>query len=163
MSAEHGTLIIGVGNPDRGDDGVGVAVVRALGGSLPPDAATIELGDDVTRLLTLFPKAPRILIIDVMRWGEAPGTIHRFDARVAPLPVAAFRSASAHALDVANAIELGRALELLPEELLVFGIEGLEFTRGAAVSPPVSQAVPALIAVVLAELKTRGPERPVTP
>jgi hydrogenase maturation protease len=163
VTSERGTLVIGVGHPDRGDDGAGVAVVRALGGSLPPDVTTIELGDDVTRLLTLFQKAPRILIVDAMRSGEAPGTIRRFDARSAPLPADAFRGTSAHAIDVANAIELGRALDLLPEELLVFGIAGQAFARGAVVSPPVSRAVPELVALVLAELKTRGPERPVTP
>ena len=48
---------------------------------------------------------------------------------------------STHALGVAEAIELGRALGRLPRRLLVFGIEGGSFDAGAGLSPEVERAV----------------------
>jgi hydrogenase maturation protease len=37
-------VVIGVGNPDRGDDGVGRAVVRRLRERVPDDVTLLELG-----------------------------------------------------------------------------------------------------------------------
>ena len=142
------TLLIGVGNPDRGDDGAGVEVVRRLSGRLPAHARAIELGGDATRLLPLFQSARRVVIIDAMRSGEPAGTIRRFDAREAALPARAFCGSSTHTIDVAAAVELGRSLNALPAQIEVIGIEGARFeyeaTRSAAVDAAIDRTVAAL-------------------
>jgi hydrogenase maturation protease len=53
---------------------------------------------------------------------------------------------STHALGVAEAIELARALGRLPARLEVYAIEGARFTAGAGLSPAVEQAVGKLAA-----------------
>lgn len=135
------TLIIGVGNPDLGDDGAGIAVARALKDRVGPGVRVVELGLDAFGLIDLLRAAPSVIVIDAAQSGATPGTIHRYDARTAPLPAGVFRSASTHDLGITNAIELGRALNLLPEEIVVFGIEGQHFTRRARLSPAVEAAV----------------------
>ncbi|GGO16682.1 hypothetical protein GCM10010116_33670 [Microbispora rosea subsp. aerata] len=59
---------------------------------------------------------------------------------VRSLPAARWRGAS-HALGLADAVALGRALGRLPGELLVVGVEGADFTPGAPMTPPVLAAV----------------------
>ncbi len=135
------TLIIGVGNPERGDDGAGIAVARVLKERVGPGVRVVELGLEAFGLIDLLRSARSIIVIDAAQSGAAPGTIHRFDARSAPLPAGVFRCASTHDLGITNAIELGRALSLLPEEIVVFGIEGEHFTRRASLSPAVEAAV----------------------
>jgi hydrogenase maturation protease len=135
------TLVIGVGNCDRGDDGAGIAVARALRDRVGPGVRVVELGSDALGLVDFLRAAPAVIVVDAARSGASPGTIHRFDARSTPLPVGVFHDTSTHAFGVANAIELGRTLALLPDALTVFGIEGEQFTAGATISPRVGAAV----------------------
>jgi hydrogenase maturation protease len=101
----------------------------------------VELGSDPTRLVTLLPTARRIVIIDAMRSGARAGTVRRFDARRAPLPARAFIGSSTHTIDIAAAVELGRALAILPEEVDVIGIEGARFDHRTARSAAVERAI----------------------
>ena len=59
------------------------------------------------------------------RCRVSPPSLDRsLDARTSRLPMGQFRC-STHALGVAEAIELARALDRLPRKLIVFGIEGI--------------------------------------
>lgn len=124
-------MIIGVGNPDAGDDAAGPVVARRLGG---------RETDDPTRLLDLWSASDDVIVVDAVSSGAAPGTIHRFDATAAPIPERSFRG-STHALGVGDAIELARALGRLPRTLVVYGIEGRAFGTGAPMTPEVAAAV----------------------
>ena len=84
------------------------------------------------------------MVVDAAASGASPGTVHRFDARAAPLPAAHLRS-STHAFGVADAVELARALGRLPGRLDVYAIEGGDFSLGAGLTPPVAAAVEALV------------------
>ncbi|MCC5574815.1 hypothetical protein IMZ11_04085 [Microtetraspora sp. AC03309] len=66
----------------------------------------------------------------------APGTVHR-----SVRPRAPARRRSSHALGLADAIAFGEALDRLPDELLVFGIEGGDFGLDAPVTPSVRAAI----------------------
>jgi hydrogenase maturation protease len=125
------TLVIGVGNPWRGDDGAGPAVAQALGGAHV---------DDPLRLLEEWEHVEHAIVVDAAASGAPPGTVRRFDARSGPLPPAALRC-STHAFGVPDAIELARALGRLPARLEVYAIEGAEFGHGAELTPAVALAV----------------------
>ena len=66
--------------------------------------------------------------------------MHRFDASGERVPAHVFRS-STHAFGVGDAVELARALGRLPERVVVYGIEGADFTAGAGLSTQVAAAV----------------------
>ncbi len=51
-----------------------------------------------------------------------------------------FRS-STHAFGVGDAVELARALGRLPARVVVYGVEGADFTAGAPLSAAVESAV----------------------
>ena len=71
-----------------------------------------------------------------MSSGTAPGTVHRLDAGEPPSPAAMFGT-STHHLGLAEAVELARALDRLPERLVVFGIEGADSAPGDELTPEV--------------------------
>lgn len=136
---------VGVGNPWRHDDAAGLVVARRLGGQ--------EL-EDVAALVEALSEMDEAVIVDSVSSGAAPGTIHRFEAAEAPLPLDLF-AASTHVLGVGEAVELARALGKLPARVTVYGIEGADFSAGEGLSPEVEQAV----ADVVKEVKacTRRP------
>ncbi|MBB5373097.1 hydrogenase maturation protease [Acidocella aromatica] len=125
------TLILGFGNPDRGDDALGPIATAQLGGA-HANPLTIDLAG-VTTLICLDAAAP----------NGTPGRIHEFDASAAQLP-AALEAVSSHGFGLAAALELARALGELPPRVLVFAVEGVCFDHGAPLSPAVAAALPEL-------------------
>ncbi len=142
------TLIIGVGNEFRGDDGAGIVVVRHLRPQARANVTILEASGEGAALMEIWKGASRVILIDVTRSGSAPGTIHRFEAHAEPLPSRFFHY-STHAFSVAEAVEMARALNQLPPQLIVYGIEGRNFTAGEGLSPEVEKAADSVIARLL--------------
>lgn len=142
VSADGGrdrVLVVGVGNLDRGDDGVGRVVARRLRALAPRGLVVREADGAATELLDAFEGWGRVVVVDACASGAAPGTWTCFDAVAAPLPASLAR-ASTHGWGVAEAVELARALGRLPRSLVVVAIEGRTFEPGAALSPAVQAA-----------------------
>jgi hydrogenase maturation protease len=154
------SLVIGVGNPDRGDDGAGRAAARWLLNHPPAGVDIIEHDGEVSSLLASLDGAATTYLIDACTSGAAAGTVQRFDAGAAPLPQDAF-SLSTHGLSLAEAIELARTLGRLPDRCIVYAIEGDTFEPGASLSPPVKAAIADVGERVRQELsRTKAPEEP---
>lgn len=133
-------LLIGIGNPDCGDDGAGAEVVRRVAATLPSGFRTLTLSGEATELIDAWTGADRVVVIDAARSGSAPGTVRRFDASSAPLP-AGHERRSTHGLGLVEAIELARNLGLLPSRLTVYAVEAAETSIGSGISPAVADAV----------------------
>lgn len=133
-------VVIGVGNPDRGDDAAGRAVAKKLMGALPAAVQIAEHDGEATSLLERLDGATRAFLIDACSSGAPPGTLRRFDAAAEPLPQQAFRG-STHAFGVAEAIELARALDRLPPSCILYAIEGASYDSGAPLSFAAEAAV----------------------
>jgi hydrogenase maturation protease len=133
-------LVIGIGNVDRGDDGVGRAVARWLRGKVADDVRLVEHDGEATSLLAQLEGAACAYLIDACRSGAAAGTVARFDVNAAALPRDTF-GMSTHGLGLADAVELARALGQLPARCIVYAIEGDAFAPGAALTPAVSAAI----------------------
>lgn len=145
-------LVIGIGNPYRRDDGVGLAVAREVKKQAGNDVAAIELGGEGAGLLEAWKDAEVVLVVDAVHSGAEPGTLHRMDATSHPLPAAMFR-ASTHAFSLGEAVELGRALGQLPRRLIVFGVEGNDFQAGTGLSRKVESAVPTAVEKILTDIQ----------
>lgn len=144
------TVVIGIGNRDRGDDGAGTAVTGLLRGRrLPPTVAVVDTDGDPARLLDAWDGADAAIIIDAVHSHLAPaGHVHRLAAGADTAPGAALAlaagPATSHGLGPGDAIALGAALDRLPRSVLVFAIEGERFGLGDDMSPAVRCAVTAL-------------------
>jgi len=143
-------LVIGLGNPCRGDDAVGLLLARRLKLTGLAGWAVVEIEADGTALLELWRGAAAVIVIDAGRSGAPPGTIHRLDARTQPIPRQLTLSSS-HAVGLAEAIGLARVWNELPPKLLVFAVEGCNFAAGAPLSPAVEAAVDRVLECVRRE------------
>ena len=130
-------VVVGCGNPDRGDDAAGILVARRLR-ELGVEA--VENHGDLLALPDSWEGAEQAIIVDTVVTGGPPGRVSSWDARKAPLEKNCFRC-STHAFGVAEAVELARLLDRLPPSLWIYGIEGSRFEPGAPVSPEVAEAV----------------------
>jgi hydrogenase maturation protease len=134
-------LVVGIGCPDRGDDGVGRAVVRQVGAlGLPgvqvvPDAEPLDLLDDGMA-------ADLLVVVDAVRSGRAPGTVLVREVGSGALPDWA-GATSTHAIGLDAAVELARALGRMPRRLVLVGVEAAGFQTGEPLSPGVLDAVTA--------------------
>ncbi len=144
-------LVIGIGNPDRGDDGAGLAAARALSEKAPDGVSVVELRGEPATLIDAWTKADVVFLIDACSSGAEAGAIRRFAVHERPLPEH-FGAVSTHGFGVAATIELARAMDALPKSLVVYGIEACSFQAGWPLSAPVARAVEDVVARILAEL-----------
>ena len=145
-------IVLGVGNPDRGDDGAGPAVARKLWELSIPDVEVIEHGGEATALVAQMDGAASVFLIDACASGAPPGTVRRIDVSAAPVPEEVALGLSTHAFGPATAVELARSLGQLPHRCVIYTIEGASFTPGAPLSPPVAAGVGKVVARVRAEI-----------
>jgi hydrogenase maturation protease len=137
--------IIGVGTP-HGDDRVGLAVVAQLSLAPPPHCELLTCERPGSELIDLLAGAPAVLIVDAMRSGGTPGTIHDLPLSELPAPVMA---CSSHGIGICEGVALAGALGRLPPGRLI----GIEAERdGSRTDADMSPAVAAALTAALARL-----------
>ena len=149
--SQSGFLVIGVGNSDRGDDGIGPAVISRLRGRLPAGVLAIECRGDLLGLIDEWKGLAGIVVIDAMAPRGRGGRIERLDLVGEPV-AAEFAPSSTHAFGLAETIEIARSLNQLPRHLIAHLVEGERFGIGAPLSPAVAAVVDTVADRVLAEL-----------
>ena len=139
------TLIVGLGNPVLGDDGVGWKVAEKICQQLPVDTPVVvdylSLGG--ISLMEHLIGYDRAVLIDAFASDEDLGSIHVMNLNDMP-NYSAFHIASAHDTSLQNALEMGRSLgAFLPEQITVIGIATKRiYDFSEELSPPVAEAVP---------------------
>jgi hydrogenase maturation protease len=152
------TLIVGLGNPILGDDGVGWKVAEKICQQLPGNDSVrvdcLSLGG--ISLMEHLIGYDRAILIDAFASDDDLGSIHMMKLDDMP-SYSAFHIASAHDTSLQNAIEMGRSLgALLPEEIMVVGIATQRiYDFSEELSPPVAEAVPQAARIVLDLLKQK--------
>lgn len=145
-------LVIGVGNPYRGDDGVGPAVARAAADLALESVAVLEHRGEGAGLMEMWAGMDTVILVDAVSSGGAPGTVHRLDARATPIPVGLFHHSS-HAFGVAEAVELARAVGRLPPRLFVYGVVGERFASGNGLTGAVEAAVSGVVDCIVRDVQ----------
>jgi hydrogenase maturation protease len=160
-------LVIGIGHPFRRDDGFGVSVARRVREIAMENVRVIERSGEGTELLDAWNGEQTVAVVDAASGNGEPGTIHRFElldgvltgaaADAFPgngraLPARFFRSSS-HQFGLAEAVDLGRALDRLPKRLLIFAVEGADFTMGVGLAEPLARVVDGVASAIVLELE----------
>lgn len=135
--------VIAIGNPMRGDDGVGAVVAKRVRG-MPGVEHVIDDGDPF-EVADLVQGGRRVLLLDATRGGGMPGAVTVWEPR--PGSSRPQVGASSHGFGADAAIELAAALGTLPDRVVVVGIEGERF-EGSELSPIVAAAVDGAVAAV---------------
>ena len=146
------TLFIGVGNKYRSDDGVGLVVARKIHEKLIPSVTVKEESGEGAALMEAWQGFQNVIIVDAVSSDAMPGTIFRIDANKETVSIKFFHY-STHAFSVAEAVELARTMNVLPLKLVVYGIEGNNFSAGTAISLFVQQAVNKIIKQIVKEMQ----------
>jgi hydrogenase maturation protease len=155
-------LVIGVGNPDTGDDGAGRLVARRLAerNRCAADLSLVirECSGEATALIEAWTGFDDVALVDACRGAGPPGSLHRLSAADAERHAALDqrRRGSTHGLGVREAIALSRALGTLPSRLVIHAIEGRHFRSGEPVSPEVDHAVHELVALLVQRTPARA-------
>lgn len=158
---EARTVVVGLGNPLRGDDGVGVAVARRLAARTPAPRGVdvVECATGGLRLAERLVGYRRAIVVDAL----APGVAEA--GRVVRLrPDEAFRAAhaaSTHDADLPTAIAaLACAGEPVPRDVTVVGV-GVATTDvfEERLSPAVDAAADAVVDALVAQLAEEGAVR----
>jgi hydrogenase maturation protease len=146
------TLVIGCGNPERADDGVGALAAGRLRASRLDGVAVIEDAGNPLDLIQRWEGCESLVLIDAAAPLSRPGQIHRIDLHRQELPPE-LAPPSTHGFGVAAAVELARALHRLPPRAVVYAVEGACFTPGAAMSAEVAAAADRVTQRVIVELQ----------
>ncbi len=157
------TLVIGLGNPILGDDGVGWRVAenvqRRIEGS-NVDVDCFALGG--LSLMERMIGYDRAIVIDAVATGQTPGAVSCI--RLDELPgFSGVHTTSAHDTSLLNALRVGHKMGAhLPETVMVVGVEAdrlYDFSED--LTPAVAAAVPRAVQAVLDLLKQFSPEEQV--
>jgi hydrogenase maturation protease len=144
-------VVIGYGNPDRGDDGVGLLAAESLRGSVPEDVEIATSSGDASFLLEAWADREKVILIDVFESGGVPGTVYRLAGEDA-FNLSAKAHTSTHGFGLREAVRLGRRLNLMPEAMVIIGVEAGALGFSSELTPEVRDAMPELRRLVLAEL-----------
>jgi hydrogenase maturation protease len=144
------TIIIGIGNPFRGDDGAGWAVVDQLKGKLNPSIPTSKQRGDIAELLDAFANYKVVFLIDACRSKNSQSLWQRIDFYREPLEIESHQT-STHGLNISQALALAKNLDLLPQKLIIYAIAGKCYQMCDILSPPVAKAIEEVTAAILNE------------
>jgi hydrogenase maturation protease len=147
------TLVVGLGNPILGDDGIGWKVAEKLQdtGKLPPHVDVVFLAVGGISLMESLVGYDKALIIDAITTNQAPvGTVGSFLLDDLSKPAAGHLS-SVHDTSLQDAIQIGRDLDLhLPTEIIVISIEAMKiYDFSEELSPEVCAAIPEAMRMTL--------------
>ena len=148
---QRNCVIIGIGNPDCGDDAAGRIVARQLNMKHAAGTRVVEHCGEAAGLVECLSSARAAYIIDSSVTGQPPGAINRLNVAAKALPRGAL-GCSTHGVGLAEAIELARALGRLPPRCVVYAIEGRRYEVGAALSPEVAAAAEKVVMLIQDEL-----------
>ena len=146
------TVVIGVGNTILSDEGVGVHAARLLQRD-PRVPAGVTILDGGTIGLELIPyasDASRVLLLDAMNSGEAPGTLAWMTGRDLLGTTGGW---SAHQLGVADLIAALFLVSSRPQDIVVLGVQPANTDWGTSLSPEVEAALTPLVDAALAQLQ----------
>jgi hydrogenase maturation protease len=146
------TVVIGVGNTILSDDGAGVHAARLLQGD-PRVPAGVTILDGGTLGIELVPyasDASRVLFLDAVNSGAAPGTLTRMTGRDL---LGTSGGWSVHQLGVADLIAALALVSAGPQDIVVLGVQPAHTDWGTSLSPDVESALSGLVDKALAQLQ----------
>lgn len=150
-------LVLGLGNPVMADDGVGLAALARLQADWHCDPA-VEFADGGTwgmRLLPLIQDHDRVLFLDAIHHGGAPGSLTRLDGDAIPRALGVGKL-SPHQLDLQDILAAAALTESLPAQMTALGVQPRLVEMRVGLTPEVEAGVPALVDAAVARLREWG-------
>lgn len=155
-TSDAGTVVLGVGSPLMGDDGLGVAVVERVRERWPEDAgvAFLDGGTWGMSVLPFIEMADRLLIIDAIKAGAEPGSLVRLDGEQIPRHLR--QKLSPHQIELGEVLAVAELRSTFPAEAVALGIEPARIALHDGLSAEVEATLPELVAAIEGQLRAWG-------
>jgi hydrogenase maturation protease len=147
------TLVLGLGNVLRSDEGVGVHAIERLqaDSSVPCEVVLVDGGTQGLNLIATIAGVDRLLLIDAIDASQPPGAIVQLD----DAEVGKFRgSMSVHQLAFADLLVALSLLEVRPAEVVALGVQPLSTDWGTELSQPVRDALEGVVKLAIGQLRS---------
>ena len=141
-------LVIGLGNPLMGDDGIGWQVAGRLAADprLPADVEAICGGTDLLRCAAQIEGRRRVVLVDAVQDDAPPGTVSVIGEEAADI-----HQGHAHHLSAGQAMGLLRMT--MPVCFTLLGVSVTSARMGEELSPELGACMPAILDRVIEELR----------
>lgn len=151
-----GTVILGLGSPLMGDDGLGLVALEALRarGRFDPEPELVDGGTWGMNLLPIVETADRLLLIDAIRAGGEPGDVVVLEREA--LPRGLGLKLSPHQIDLQEVLAIADLRGRLPAEAIAIGLEPARVELGWVLSPVVEGALGELLERIVQQLEAWG-------
>ena len=148
------TLVLGIGNTLRGDEGVGVRAALLVGESAAgvPGLRCLDGGTLSFTLAGEIEQASALVVIDAAELAAPPGSVRVFEGEAMDGFVNARRNGSVHEVSLLDLLLMARLTGGLPARRALVGVQPANLDWGCALSEPVGAALPLVRDRVLALL-----------
>jgi hydrogenase maturation protease len=145
-------LVLGIGNTLLKDEGVGVHVTERIQAmNIPEDVELLDGGVLGIDLIESMEEREKVIIIDAVQGGEAPGTIYRLTRKDIEMRKD-WRLSSLHDIDLSYVLNTA---ELIGKYLdpVIIGVEPKDMGVGLELSPEIEAKIPEVIEWVMKEIR----------
>jgi hydrogenase maturation protease len=143
--------VIGIGNVLMADEGAGVEALKLLGEhDFPEQVELIDAGTAFFAIVSDLKDYEKLIIVDVVRGGQPPGTVYRFkmdDVKGGDVLI------SLHDIGVVDSLRMEKLVGKVPDDIVFFGIEPEEITLSIGLSSSVKKGLKHLVDRVIEELR----------
>lgn len=156
MSTSKRIVVIGLGNPLMGDDGLGLATLEYIrtAYALPPEVELVDGGTWGMNLLPVIEEADELILMDAIDVGVAPGTLVRLEREALPRYLAT--KISPHQVDLRDVLALAELRGTLPPDTVALGLQPESIELRNSLSDRLQCGVEKLADAVAQELARRG-------
>ena len=153
----HATVVIGVGSPLMGDDGLGLHALEVLRGiAFDPHVGMLDGGTWGMNLLPFLERADRVLVLDAIDAGREPGEVVVLEGEAIPRFLST--KLSPHQIDLKEVLALAELRGTLPE-LVAAGLQPGRVEMSSDLGEDVERGLPALVDEAIRRLALWGHER----
>jgi hydrogenase maturation protease len=149
-------VVLGVGNTLLTDEGLGVHALDMLatGYELPSDVTLIDGGTSAMEILEDLENLDALIIADAVFAHQEPGALVKLDGEAVP----AFfkRNMSPHQVGLSDVLAALQFNDRDPKKTVICGIKPVSMQLGMELTPEVSAQMPALVDMVVGELRALG-------
>lgn len=148
-------LVMAIGNILRRDDGFADTVFRALEQhDLPAWVELFDAGTSIIELMDVLHGRDKLIVLDAIDGGQAPGTLYRFTPEDVESDAVALHDI--HQVGLLETLKLGELVDCRPREAVIVGAQPKDLELGIGLSDEVASAVPRAVELVLKDIESWG-------
>lgn len=150
------TVVIGLGSPLMGDDGLGLVALEQLRGGwhFDPAPAFVDGGTWGMNLLHEIEDAAQVILVDAINADRLPGSLIVLER--SDLPRFFAMKLSPHQIDMKEVLAVADLRGTLPDRTVAIGLQPERVELSTELSGVVRDGVPSLVARIIRQLEEWG-------